>query len=71
MNCCKHCGNIMTWAEVRRQYGRLIQKKGRPPEQARELSPLCQKCVTGLFPANKCNKLPFKKQEEGNAYENH
>jgi hypothetical protein len=42
---CQSCGNPMTWAAQRRQYGCLI-KLWRTPQQAQELMPRCQKCVT-------------------------
>jgi hypothetical protein len=44
-NRCRSCGNAMTWADQRRQYGRLIQR-GLTPQATAELMPRCQKCVT-------------------------
>jgi hypothetical protein len=35
----------MTWAEQRRQFGRLVQK-GMALEQVKQLLLRCQKCVT-------------------------
>jgi hypothetical protein len=45
---CLQCGLGMTWAEQRRQYGRLI-RKGLNPQDAKAITPLCQKCITVSF----------------------
>lgn len=42
---CKQCPAIMTWFEVKREYGRLM-KSGYTKEKTKELLPLCHKCVT-------------------------
>ena len=42
---CLRCNQQMTWAEQRRQFGRLI-RYGWTPEEAKRLTPRCQKCVT-------------------------
>lgn len=47
MNRCKQCNNPMTWAQSRVQFGRLL-KQGKTPEQAKEILPRCQLCVTRL-----------------------
>jgi hypothetical protein len=45
---CLDCKLRLTWAERRRQFGRII-KRGHPPELAKQLMPRCQKCVTSLL----------------------
>jgi hypothetical protein len=45
---CKECKNALTWAEQRKQFGRLI-KEGKSPEEAKAAMPRCQKCVTRLL----------------------
>ena len=47
-NICIQCGFAMTWAERRRQYGRLI-RKGLSPQEADAIMPRCQKCITASF----------------------
>ncbi|HEY4261621.1 MAG TPA: hypothetical protein VGM98_15735 [Schlesneria sp.] len=46
--CCVGCGTGMTWAEIRRQYGRLL-RKGLTVEQVKAILPKCQKCVAQLL----------------------
>jgi hypothetical protein len=45
---CLRCGLGMTWAEQRRQFGRLI-RKGLSPQEVKAITPLCQKCITVAF----------------------
>jgi len=45
---CLRCGLGMTWAEQRRQFGRLI-RKGLSPQEVKTIAPLCQKCITVAF----------------------
>ena len=48
---CKGCGTPrMTWAEDRRQYGRAL-KRGLSPDEAKALTPRCQKCMTIVLEA--------------------
>lgn len=42
---CKSCGCRMTWADSKRQFGRLM-KLGFQPEQIKELLPRHQSCMT-------------------------
>jgi hypothetical protein len=42
---CQGCGFHVTWAEQRKQYGRLV-RRGLPPERIKAILPRCQKCVT-------------------------
>jgi len=42
---CKDCRRILTWAERRRQYGRLL-RRGLTEEQVKGALPRCQKCMT-------------------------
>ena len=42
---CRGCGNPITWADQRRQYGRLL-RRGLSTEEAKAALPRCQKCVT-------------------------
>lgn len=53
---CKRCKLIMTWAMQKRQYWRLVND-GYTKEQARELMPLCGKCVTRLINDSKRERL--------------
>jgi hypothetical protein len=51
---CRGCGQYgITWAEQRRQYGRLL-RRGISPEAVKGLLPRCQKCVTALLHHQKC-----------------
>lgn len=45
INKCLRCGKNMTWRERRYQFGRII-RHGISFEDAKELMPKCQKCVT-------------------------
>ena len=45
---CLRCGYRVTWAEQRRQYGRLI-RRGKSDEEAKALMPRCQKCTTAAL----------------------
>lgn len=45
---CLRCGNLMTWADQKRQYGRLM-RAGVSNDKIREVQPRCQKCVTILL----------------------
>jgi hypothetical protein len=42
---CLRCGHHQTWAETRRQFGRLL-RFGYSKEGAKDHSPRCQKCTT-------------------------
>jgi hypothetical protein len=42
---CSRCSARITWADQRRQWGRLI-RAGLSERQARDIQPRCQKCVT-------------------------
>jgi hypothetical protein len=42
---CRGCGNVVTWAEQRRQFGRLVGW-GVTADVAWALLPRCPKCVT-------------------------
>jgi hypothetical protein len=42
---CKSCGYAQTWADQRRQFGRLI-RAGFDRDQVKALLPRCQKCLT-------------------------
>ena len=42
---CKGCGYPITWAEQRKQYGRLA-RRGMAPDDIKAVVPRCQKCVT-------------------------
>ncbi len=42
---CRRCNYEMTWAAQRRQFGRLM-KRGLSVQQAKEILPPCQTCVT-------------------------
>lgn len=45
MTVCLRCKYPMTWEAQRRQFGRLI-RRGLTKEQAKEMLPRCQKCMT-------------------------
>lgn len=45
MAVCKRCKTTVTWAEQRKQYGRLI-RAGLELSQAKEAGPRCKKCMT-------------------------
>jgi len=45
MSKCLRCKNTMTWAQQRQQFGRLL-RAGLSPQESRDISPRCQKCVT-------------------------
>ena len=45
MDQCKKCRNPMTFAEQRRQWGRLV-RMGMGHKEAGRMMPLCQKCTT-------------------------
>ena len=45
---CRDCRNRVTWAELRRQYGRLVNH-GLEPAQAKQILPRCPKCVTAVL----------------------
>lgn len=42
---CARCGHPMTWAEQRRQFGRLM-RQGFAADAARQMLPRCQTCMT-------------------------
>jgi len=42
---CKRCRCLMTWADQRKQFGRMIGR-GLTTEEAKTVQPRCQKCVT-------------------------
>jgi hypothetical protein len=44
-NECKTCHFVMTWAEQRKQFGRL-KTLGYTDDQINDCLPRCQKCVT-------------------------
>jgi hypothetical protein len=44
---CKECAKRLTWAETRRQYGRLRQR-GYSHEQSAARGTSCQKCTTAF-----------------------
>src|SRR5690348_4640516 len=45
---CLSCGIPITWAEQRRQFGRLV-KVGANPQTAKAAMPRCYRCVTSLL----------------------
>lgn len=45
---CRDCHNHITWAELRRQYGRLLNR-GLTPTEAKQMLPRCPKCVTAAL----------------------
>lgn len=45
---CLRCGYRITWAEQRRQYGRLI-RRGKSHDEANALMPPCQRCTTAAL----------------------
>jgi hypothetical protein len=47
-NKCLDCGYAITWETQRRQYGRAI-RRGLTPDEAKQLMPRCQKCLTHTF----------------------
>ena len=49
---CKGCNYPITWAEQRRQYGRLL-KRGLATDQAKAAAPRCQKCMTKYLGENR------------------
>ena len=47
---CLYCRRAITWAEQRRQLGRLIRRGGTITyDEAKRLMPRCQKCLTVLL----------------------
>jgi hypothetical protein len=42
---CLGCGYLMTWAEQRRQFGRLI-RLGLGRDEAKARMPRCRRCIT-------------------------
>jgi hypothetical protein len=57
---CLRCNNAMTWAEQRRQFGRLIQC-GFTPDQAKERVPRCQKCITIMLEEEAASGTPMQR----------
>jgi uncharacterized protein with PIN domain len=49
---CLHCNRELTWAEQRRQFGRVM-RTGLTVEEARALLPRCQKCMTLVLEARR------------------
>lgn len=47
-DCCQRCGHEITWAESRRQWGRLV-RAGLDATEAKSLQPRCQKCSTAYL----------------------
>lgn len=47
-NKCSRCGQPLTWAAVRVQFGRMI-RRGLTAEEAKKYSPRCGKCTTILL----------------------
>lgn len=45
---CLSCNHPITWAEQKKQFGRLV-RKGLSSEQAKRLLPWCGKCVTNAL----------------------
>jgi hypothetical protein len=45
---CLDCGYPVAWNTQRSQYGRAI-RRGLTPDQAKELMPLCGKCLTAAL----------------------
>ncbi len=45
---CRQCGQLITWAEQRTQFGRLL-RRGWTAGQAKAVLPRCQKCLTWLL----------------------
>jgi hypothetical protein len=48
MTKCRDCCNPMTWSAQRRQFARLVHR-GVTLDEAKQLMPRCQKCVTQLL----------------------
>lgn len=42
---CKRCRYAITWADQRKQFGRMI-KRGLSIDEIKAIQPRCQKCVT-------------------------
>ena len=49
---CLDCGREVTWQERRRQFGRVM-RAGLTAEEAKALTPRCQKCMTLVLKARR------------------
>ena len=47
---CVSCGLTLNWTQQTWQYGRAV-RAGVPPDQAKKLTPRCQKCMTKALQA--------------------
>ena len=48
MSRCLACDSPMTWRDQRRQFARLLER-GFTADEAKQLTPRCQKCMTILL----------------------
>ena len=55
---CKGCNYPITWAEQRRQYGRLL-RRGLSTDHAKAAGPRCQKCMTKYLGRSKRTPSPL------------
>jgi ribosomal protein S27AE len=63
-NSCSRCGQWMTWAQARSSFDRMI-RKGFTPEEAKQQSPICGKCIATIGKAHQDAGLEAVLHEAG------